>query len=82
MKITQKLLGKGIFATLFLMAPVLGIAQTDPSCDPLCNCRADGSLCPIDSSVWVLLLFGALYGTFLIFKAKASRKQPGEISNS
>ena len=41
--------------------PVISFAQ-EPGCDPGCNCRADGSICPVDNGVWVLLCIGVLYG--------------------
>jgi len=55
------------------MLPVSGFAGTgnpggpgtgggDPACDPKCNCRADGSYCPIDSNLYILLAIGVLYG--------------------
>jgi hypothetical protein len=34
----------------------------DPYCDPLCNCRKDGSICPIDDGIYVLLAAGAIFG--------------------
>lgn len=46
---------------MFVFFPVLVHAQ-EPGCDPLCNCRADNSICPIDNEVWLLLGFGVLYG--------------------
>jgi hypothetical protein len=53
--------------------PVFLYAQGgDPGCDPLCNCRADQSICPIDNGVWVLLIIGVLYG---IKKIRDARKK-------
>lgn len=34
----------------------------DPGCDPACNCRADMSVCPIDSGLLILMLIGVAYG--------------------
>ena len=34
----------------------------DPYCDPLCNCRKDGSICPIDNGLLALLAAGIIYG--------------------
>jgi len=56
---------------LVFFIPVLVHAQGDPYCDPLCNCRADRSICPIDNGVWILLLIGVLYG---IKKIRDARK--------
>jgi hypothetical protein len=43
----------------------------DPYCDPLCNCRKDGSICPIDNGLLALLAAGVIYG---IKKVKDSRR--------
>lgn len=71
MKIIQKWFITLSILFLFFFSPVLVNAQ-DPGCDPLCNCRADGSICPIDNGVWILLSIGALYG---IKKIIAARKK-------
>jgi hypothetical protein len=43
--------------------PFISFAQLgNPGCDPECNCRADHTICPIDSGVWILLLIGIAYG--------------------
>lgn len=34
----------------------------DPYCDPLCNCRKDGTICPIDNGLLALLAAGVIYG--------------------
>lgn len=60
----------GIFSCMCL--PLLVSAQTDPGCAPDCNCRLDMSICPIDNSVWILLLIGALYG---VKKIRDARKK-------
>jgi len=62
-----------ITAVLIFCVPVLVSAQTNPGCDDLCNCRSDNSICPIDNSVWILLIIGALYGIKKIRDAR--RKQ-------
>ncbi|MGN6603386.1 MAG: PID-CTERM protein-sorting domain-containing protein [Ginsengibacter sp.] len=43
----------------------------DPACDPQCNCRPDGTWCPIDNGVYLLLLTGIGYG---IKKLRDTRK--------
>lgn len=43
----------------------------DPGCDPSCNCRPDGTWCPIDNEVYLLLLTGVGYG---VKKLRDSRK--------
>ena len=52
--------------------PALVHAQTDPYCDPLCNCRSDGSVCPIDGGLTALLAIGVIYG----IKKYKDTKQP------
>jgi hypothetical protein len=47
----------------------------DPACDPQCNCRPDGSICPIDSNLYILLAIGLVYG---IKKVKDSRKSTAD----
>ncbi len=47
---------------LFIGLPSLVNAQPDPGCDVACNCRADGSICPIDSWVFLLIAAGIVYG--------------------
>jgi hypothetical protein len=37
-------------------------AAFDPGCDPVTCTRADGSYCPIDSNLYLLLAAGVLYG--------------------
>lgn len=49
---------------VFIFSPSIVQAQGDPGCDPLCNCRADGSICPIDS--WLLLLIATVVGYGLL----------------
>jgi hypothetical protein len=62
------------FVFIFMIClPVLGHAQIgDPGCDPLCNCRADGSVCPIDGGLGFLLAAGIGYG---IKRVKNSKKK-------
>jgi hypothetical protein len=43
----------------------------DPYCDPLCNCRKDGTICPIDNGLLALLAAGVIYG---IKKVKDGRR--------
>jgi hypothetical protein len=66
----QFLLSFILFLAVFLPASVFagtgpggpGTGGGDPACDPKCNCRADGSYCPIDSNLYILLAIGVLYG--------------------
>lgn len=44
----------------------------DPYCDPLCNCRKDGSVCPIDDGLVVLLAAGVLFGVVQIRRSRAA----------
>jgi len=46
-------------------------AGFDPGCDPVTCTRADGSYCPIDSNVYLLLAAGVFYG----FKKIRERKK-------
>lgn len=71
--ILKSIVTLSIILMLFCI-PVLVNAQ-EPGCDPLCNCRADYSICPIDNEVWLLIGFGVLYG---IKKISNTRKK--EIS--
>ena len=64
---------------MFLLSclPSFVHAQTepgDPYCDPLCNCRKDGSVCPIDNGVYVLLALGVLYGIKKVKDARALKE--------
>lgn len=55
---------KLIFVTgFFIFLPLFSLfAQSDAGCDPICNCRADGSICPIDNGLYILIGIGVLYG--------------------
>ena len=44
----------------------------DPYCDPLCNCRKDGSICPIDNGLVALLAAGAVFGIVQIRRSRAA----------
>ncbi len=73
----KKFAGVFLFLLLTLIflvcVPVLVHAQIgDPGCDPLCNCRADGSVCPIDGGLGFLLAAGIGYG---IKRVKDSKKK-------
>ena len=57
---------------VFICLPAAVSAQGDPGCDPLCNCRADGSICPIDGGLSILLAIGIGYG---IKKVRDTRKK-------
>ena len=46
-----------------LVIPVLTFAQiSNPGCDPLCNCYPDGTPCPIDGGLTILIVAGIGYG--------------------
>ncbi len=58
---------------VFICLPSIVLAQVgDPGCDPQCNCRADGSICPIDGGLTALLAVGIGYG---IKKVRDARKK-------
>ncbi len=71
MKLIQKPLV--LFSIIFLLffSPSLHAQVGDPGCDPECNCRSDGSYCPIDNGVWILLSVGVLYGLKKIKSARS-----------
>jgi hypothetical protein len=54
------------------MATALSGDPGDPYCDPLCNCRKDGSICPIDDGLVALLAAGALFGIVQIRRSRAA----------
>jgi hypothetical protein len=60
----------------FICLPATVSAQGDPGCDPLCNCRADGTPCPIDGGVTALLAAGVIYGIKKYKGAKENEIQP------
>ena len=69
--LTNFLLSLILFLAVFLPASVFAGSGPggpgtggggDPACDPKCNCRADGSYCPIDSNLYILLAIGVLFG--------------------
>jgi hypothetical protein len=62
----------GLTLIFLVCMPVLVRAQGDPGCDPLCNCRADGTYCPIDGGLGFLLVAGIGYG---IKRVKDSKKE-------
>jgi hypothetical protein len=65
-----------------ILLPGLGFAQShagDPGCDPSCNCRADGTYCPIDGGLYALLAIGIGYG---ILRYKQSTTSPTSGGNS
>lgn len=69
------LLGVFLILPTFLFAQVGG-SGPEPGCDPGCNCRADGSICPIDSGVYALLAIGIGYG---LIKVKNAKKEERKI---
>lgn len=70
MKRRLKPLMYSILIAILIMLPGLIFAQ-EPGCDPACNCRADGSICPIDDGLYALLAIGIGYG---IIKARNAKK--------
>jgi hypothetical protein len=54
-----------------VLLPAITFAQINPGCDPLCNCYPDGTLCPFDGGLSVLLVAGVGYG---IKRVRDSRK--------
>jgi hypothetical protein len=48
----------------------------EPGCDPGCNCRADGSVCPIDGGLTTLLAIGVAYG---IKKYRSNKKHSEDL---
>jgi hypothetical protein len=46
----------------------------DPYCDPLCNCRKDKSICPIDDGVYILLAAGAVFGIVQIKRSRVASR--------
>ena len=71
-KILYRAVAAAIVVFAFICSPCMVSAQGDPGCAPDCNCRLDMSVCPIDNSVWILLVIGALYG---IKKIRDARKK-------
>ena len=62
------------FFIVLLFSPGLIFAQIDPMCEPcqyLAGCHPDGTPCPIDSHIYVLLAIGVVYG---IKKVRDQRK--------
>jgi hypothetical protein len=63
------------FFIVLLFSPSLIFAQIiDPNCEPcqyLAGCHPDGTPCPIDTHLYVLLAIGAVYG---IKKLRDQRK--------
>ncbi len=71
MKQTMKwILVFSIFMVILICFPTFVNAQ-EPGCDPLCNCRQDGSICPIDGGLSALIAVGVGYG---IKKVRDARK--------
>ena len=71
------LLLSALIIILTLLPSLVHAQPGDPGCDPLCNCREDQSLCPIDGGLSLLLAAGVGYG---IKKARDTRKK--QISTS
>jgi hypothetical protein len=60
-----------ILMAIFITIPGFIFAQGgDPGCDPICNCRADGTICPIDDGLYALLAIGIGYGIIKVRKQK------------
>ena len=66
----------------FICLPAAVSAQGDPGCDPLCNCRADGTTCPIDGGLTALLAAGVAYGIKKYKDGKKSEINPAESDDS
>lgn len=71
-----------IFLLVLFSLPFQSSAQCpdagfDPGCDPVTCLRQDGSYCPIDSNLYILLAAGVVYG---IVKIRGKKKvAPEEI---
>ena len=58
----------GILTFFVFCMPAIIMAQGgpggpgNPACDPDCNCYPDGTPCPIDSGVLILIFIGVAYG--------------------
>ncbi len=65
---------------IFVLLPGLAMAQ-DPGCDPLCNCRADGSICPIDGGLGWLIAAGVGYGYHRVKKNRNKEESPVTSKN-
>lgn len=66
----------GLILLVLFCLPLITRAQCpdagfDPGCDPVTCTRADGSYCPIDNNVYLLLAVGVFYG----FKKIRERKK-------
>jgi len=66
-----------VLILIFTWLPAIIYAQCpdagfDPGCDPVTCTRADGSYCPIDSNLYILLAIGVLYG---VKKVRNARKE-------
>jgi len=75
-KVRKSILLLTILMFLLSCLPSFVHAQSpgDPYCDPLCNCRKDGSVCPIDNGVYALLALGVLYGIKKVKDARAPKE--------
>jgi hypothetical protein len=78
-KVLTSFLLLSLLLFILMCLPALVSAQPgDPGCDPGCNCRADGSICPIDGGLSLLLAIGAGYG---IKKARDIKKNKPPIQD-
>jgi hypothetical protein len=73
----------GFFTFFIFCMPAIVKGQfegdpVDPGCDPMCNCRPDGSICPIDDGLYLLLFIGLGYG---IKKYRDAAKVKAEIES-
>ena len=66
------LLLSALIMILALLPSPVHAQPGDPGCDPLCNCREDQSICPIDGGLSLLLAAGVGYG---LKKARDTRKK-------
>lgn len=74
----KRIIRSVILLAVLIILPTLIFAQ-EPGCDPICNCRADGSICPIDNGVYALLAIGIGYG---LVKVRNAKKSEGKKSLS
>jgi hypothetical protein len=71
-----------LFFIVLSCSPTLIFAQIDPGCEPCSypqGCRPDGSPCPIDSYVYILVAIGIGYG---IIKVRNAKKAEGETAKN
>jgi hypothetical protein len=60
-QVFKYILAVRLVVMIFICLPSIVSAQPDPGCNPD-GFRSDGTFCPIDNGLVVLLAFGVLYG--------------------